>query len=65
MLEEELKLTILFITHDIGVARRIAKNALVMKDGKIVESGVIEKILYEPSEDYTRKLISSVLSIKK
>jgi ABC-type dipeptide/oligopeptide/nickel transport system ATPase component len=36
-----------------------------MKDGKIVESGVIEKILYEPSEDYTRKLISSVLSIKK
>ncbi len=65
MLKEELKLTILFITHDIGVARRIAKNALVMKDGKIVESGVIEKILYEPSEDYTRKLINSVLSIKK
>ncbi len=64
VLREEFKLTILFITHDIGVARRIADGAFVMYSGKIVEHGAIEKIFYDPSHDYTKKLISSVLSIK-
>ncbi len=64
VLKDEFKLTILFITHDIGVARKIANRAFVMYSGKIVEQGVIEKIFYEPSHEYTKKLIGSVLSIK-
>ncbi len=64
VLKSEFNLTVLFITHDIGVAKRIADKAMVMWAGKIVESGTIEKIFYEPEHEYTRKLISSVLSIK-
>jgi ABC-type oligopeptide transport system ATPase subunit len=64
VLKEEFKLTVLFITHDIGVARRIANRAFVMYSGKIVEKGAIEKIFYEPSHEYTKKLLGSVLSIK-
>ncbi len=64
VLKDEFKLTVLFITHDIGVARRIASRAFVMNSGKIVEQGSIEKIFYEPSHEYTKKLIGSVLSIK-
>ncbi|MCS7228924.1 MAG: dipeptide/oligopeptide/nickel ABC transporter ATP-binding protein [Candidatus Kryptonium sp.] len=64
ILKDEFNLTILFITHDIGVARRVADKAFVMKAGKIVESGIIEKIFYEPDNEYTKRLLSSVLSIK-
>ncbi len=64
VLREEFKLTILFITHDIGVARRIADRAFVMRSGKIIEAGMIEKVLYEPTQEYTKKLIKSVLGIK-
>lgn len=63
-LKNELNLTVLFITHDIGVAKRIADKAMVMWAGKIVESGPIEKIFHAPQSEYTKKLISSVLSIK-
>jgi len=63
-LKSELNLTVLFITHDIGVARRIADKVFVMRAGKIVESGIIEKIFYNPEHEYTKRLISSVLSIK-
>lgn len=64
VLRDEFNLTILFITHDIGVARRIADKAFVMYSGKIIEYGDIEKIFYEPSNEYTKRLIGSVLSIK-
>jgi len=64
VLKNEFNLTVLFITHDIGVAKRIADKAMVMWAGKIVESGSIEKICYEPEHEYTKKLINSVLSIK-
>lgn len=63
-LKSEFNLTVLFITHDIGVTRRIADKIFVMKAGKIVESGMVEKIFYDPEHEYTKKLLSSVLSIK-
>jgi peptide/nickel transport system ATP-binding protein len=51
---------ILLISHDLAVVSAIADRVLVMKDGRIVESGSTEEILARPREDYTRHLIAAV-----
>ena len=50
---------LLFITHDLGVVRKIADRVCVMKDGEIVESGPTEAIFTAPKHDYTVKLLSA------
>ncbi|WP_373050236.1 ABC transporter ATP-binding protein [Thalassovita aquimarina] len=59
----ELKQTedmgLLFITHDLGIVRRIADKVCVMKDGEIVESGPTVEIFDDPQHPYTRKLLSA------
>ncbi|MYM56137.1 ABC transporter ATP-binding protein [Thalassovita mangrovi] len=59
----ELKQTenmgLLFITHDLGIVRRIADKVCVMKDGEIVESGPTAEIFANPQHPYTRKLLSA------
>ena len=52
--------SMLFITHDLNLARRICTRLLVMKDGKIVERGETEKIFTDPKTDYAKKLIAAV-----
>ncbi|SFR08977.1 ABC transporter ATP-binding protein [Poseidonocella sedimentorum] len=52
-------LGLLFITHDLGVVRRIADRVCVMKDGEIVESGPAEEIFANPQHPYTQKLLSA------
>ncbi|GAA1596339.1 dipeptide ABC transporter ATP-binding protein [Leucobacter chromiireducens] len=56
----EQGLTILFISHDLGVVRRVCDETLVMRRGEIVESGPTEALLSTPQHDYTRMLIDSV-----
>jgi peptide/nickel transport system ATP-binding protein len=51
---------VLFITHDIGVVAEIADRVVVMKSGKVVESGSVGRILTDPQTDYTRMLIAAV-----
>ena len=51
---------VLFITHDIGVVAEIADRVVVMKAGRIVESGKTAQILEAPQADYTRMLIAAV-----
>jgi peptide/nickel transport system ATP-binding protein len=51
---------ILFITHDIGVVAEIADRVVVMKSGRVVESGPVHRILTRPEADYTRMLIAAV-----
>lgn len=55
----------LFITHDLNLARRICHRIAVMKDGRVVESGTPEEIFEHPREAYTRNLIEAVPSRMK
>ena len=52
-------LSMLFISHDLGIVRRIADRVCVMKDGEIVEQGPVEAIFANPQHDYTRKLLAA------
>ena len=56
----EQKNSMLFITHDLNLARRLCDRILVMQDGQIVEEGITEEIFGDPRGDYTKKLISAV-----
>ena len=50
---------ILFISHDLGVIKALCSRVVVMKQGKIVESGPVDDVFRRPREDYTRLLIAS------
>ncbi|WP_435141020.1 ABC transporter ATP-binding protein [Pseudopelagicola sp. nBUS_19] len=50
---------LLFITHDLGIVRRIADKVCVMKDGEIIEFGSVSEIFARPKHEYTRKLLSA------
>lgn len=63
-LQDELGLSYIFITHDISVVEYIAHYVAVMYQGKIVEQGDVDKVLYSPTHPYTRKLLSAVPRIK-
>ncbi|WP_295043242.1 ABC transporter ATP-binding protein [uncultured Paracoccus sp.] len=52
-------LSMLFISHDLGIVRRIADHVCVMKDGEIVEQGPVEAIFADPQHDYTRRLLAA------
>ena len=64
-LKKKLGLSLLFITHDLGVVQHIADRILVMNRGKIIEEGPCGQVLKAPREEYTRYLISSVPKIGK
>lgn len=59
-LRRELGLTVLFITHDLAVARQSADRICVMYHGQVVESGPADTVLSAPGHDYTRRLLGSV-----
>ena len=52
--------SMLFITHDLNLARRICTRLAVMKDGVIVEQGATEEVFTKPRTDYAKKLIAAV-----
>ncbi|TMM52902.1 ABC transporter ATP-binding protein [Sulfitobacter sabulilitoris] len=58
-LKDRLGMGLLFITHDLGIVRRIADRVCVMKDGEIVESGPTTEIFANPQHPYTLKLLSA------
>ncbi len=65
VLRKEMNTAIIFITHDLAVARLISDRIAVMYVGKIVEEGSVEEVLTNPRHPYTRALITSVPSIRK
>ena len=65
-INDKQKNAMLFITHDLNLARRLCHRIAVMKDGCVVEQGETEQIFEHPTQDYTRKLIEAVPSrVKK
>ena len=59
-LKRERNLSVIFITHDLGVVANMADNIAVMYAGKIVEYGTAEDIFYDPRHPYTWALLSSM-----
>src|SRR5258707_5837866 len=58
-LQARLGMAMLFITHDLGIVRKLAERVCVMKEGKIVEQGQIERVFKAPEHPYTRALIQA------
>src|ERR1700722_17722360 len=58
-LQGRLGMAMLFITHDLGIVRKLAERVCVMKAGKIVEHGPIERVFSAPEHPYTRALIEA------
>jgi peptide/nickel transport system ATP-binding protein len=56
-------LTLVLVSHDIGVVQNLCDQVVVMKDGRIVEEGPTEKVLLAPQVAYTRRLLSSIPTI--
>ncbi|MEE1031431.1 MAG: ABC transporter ATP-binding protein [Ruminococcus sp.] len=59
-LQEELKMTVVYITHDLGVVANVADRVAVMYAGQIVEHGMVEEIFYDAWHPYTWALLSSL-----
>jgi peptide/nickel transport system ATP-binding protein len=55
----DLGTSLVLISHDLGVVHHISDRVLVMKDGRIVESGAVTEVFANPTHDYTRELLSA------
>ena len=62
-LQDQLGLTMLFISHDLRVVRAMSHKVVVMKQGDIVEAGTNEEIFAAPKSPYTRKLIAAAFDM--
>lgn len=62
-LQYELGLSYLFVTHNMGVVSYLADRVVVMNHGQMVEENDCETLFQYPQHEYTRKLLSSVLSV--
>ncbi|MGE3300798.1 MAG: ATP-binding cassette domain-containing protein, partial [Arcobacter sp.] len=63
-LKKQLNVLILFVTHDIDSIKDICNEIVIIKNGKIIESGLTNIVLSSPKEDYTKRLINSTFKNK-
>ena len=59
------EVAVMFITHNLAVARLVCEDVIVLKAGRAVESGPVERVFREPAEPYTRELLSSAGSVAR
>ena len=62
-LVNDLGLAAIVVTHDLAVARLLSHRMIVMKDGKVIEHGLTDRVLDDPREPYTQLLVSSILQV--
>ena len=62
-LRRERDVSLLFITHDLGVVAAIADEVLVLDHGRICETGVTQALLANPQDEYTNRLLQSAPSL--
>jgi len=62
-LVSELGMAVVIVTHDLSVARLLSDRMLVMKDGRVVEAGLTDRVLDDPHAPYTQLLVSSILQV--
>lgn len=60
-LQRETKVTIVMVSHDLGVIRTLADRVVVMKQARVVESGLTDQVLEDPQDAYTQQLIHAKL----
>lgn len=60
-LQEEMRLSVLFISHDLNVIYQMCDRVLVMKDGQILEEGETEELFENPKTEYTKELLLAAL----
>lgn len=58
-LQEDLGFSCLFISHDLAVVEMLADKVVVLRQGRVVESGTTHQVLHEPSDDYTKRLVAA------
>jgi ABC-type dipeptide/oligopeptide/nickel transport system ATPase component len=63
-LQKELKLSIIYITHNFGIIREVCERVIVMYKGRKVEEGRVQEVLENPKEDYTKSLINSLRALR-
>lgn len=62
-LRNEIGMTLIFITHDIGLAYYVSDSVYIMEHGKFVERGTADEVILNPKEPYTKRLLSDVPKI--
>ena len=64
-LDLEMGMSVLFISHNLNVVRKLCTRVAVMEKGHIVETGPTEQVFHDPQADYTRRLIAAIPTRKK
>ncbi len=64
-LKEKLDMTIIFITHDIGLAYYVSDRIFIMKQGQVVEQGSPKNVILKPEHPYTQKLLNDIPQLNK
>ncbi|WP_234907355.1 ABC transporter ATP-binding protein [Rhizobium rhizogenes] len=64
-LQGRLGLSMVFISHDLGVVQHMSHRIAVMKDGVVVETGPVEQLFDQPQHPYTRDLIAAMPSLSR
>jgi putative phosphonate transport system ATP-binding protein len=59
----DMGLAAVVVTHDLAVARLLSQRMMVMKDGRVVEEGLTDRVLDDPQHPYAQLLVSSILTV--